>query len=81
MLGNAKSINGICDLRETKSGRRHDWINHRDQALQNLYPMGPQSARAGKCASAVLCGTHMASPVIRGSIRGAEASCDGGLVG
>ncbi|MDE0125888.1 MAG: hypothetical protein OXN97_15050 [Bryobacterales bacterium] len=64
MLGNAKSINGICDLREIKPGRRDDWINHRDRAFQNLYLMGSQSAKAGKCASPVLCGTHTASPVI-----------------
>lgn len=64
MLGNAESINGICGLRETKFGRRDDWIHHPDQVLHNLYPMGSQSAEAGKCASAVLCGTHMASPAI-----------------
>lgn len=40
MVGNAKSINEICDLRETKPGRRDDWINHRDRAFQNLNPMG-----------------------------------------
>ena len=64
MLGNAKSINGICDFREIKPGRRDDWINHRDQAFQNLYPMGSQSAKAGKRASKDLCGTHTASAVI-----------------
>ena len=64
MVGNAKSINEICDLREIKPGRRDDWINHRDRAFQNLYPMGSQSAMARKCASAVLSGTHTSSPVI-----------------
>ena len=35
-----RSIAGIDNWQEITPDKHHDWIGHRDEAFQGLYPMG-----------------------------------------
>ena len=44
----ARSIAGVDDWQEITPDRHHDWIGQRDEAFQQLYPMGSKDVKAGK---------------------------------
>ena len=47
-LREAGSISGIDNWQEITPDKHNDWISHRDEAFQRLYPIGLKDARAGK---------------------------------
>ncbi len=53
ILREAGSIAGIPDWRTITPDRHNDWIGQRDEAYQQLYPIGSKSAKAGKDEGAI----------------------------
>ena len=53
ILASAESVAGIEDWQEITPDRHHDWVQQRDPAFQNLYPMGTKAAKAGKADNAI----------------------------
>ena len=49
----AGSIAGIEDWQAITPDRHHDWVGQRDEAFQELYPVGSKVAKAGKTDEAV----------------------------
>ena len=47
------SISGIDNWQEITPDKHHDWINQREDAFQNLYPIGSTEVRAGNSDNAV----------------------------
>ena len=52
-LREAGSIAGIGDWQEITPDKHHDWINQREDAFQNLYPIGSTEVRSGNSDNAV----------------------------
>ncbi|MCY4188870.1 MAG: DEAD/DEAH box helicase family protein, partial [Bryobacterales bacterium] len=48
ILREAVSIAGIQDWRTITPDRHHDWVGQRDEAYQELFPMGSKAAKSGK---------------------------------
>ena len=48
ILSDAGSIAGIADWQTITPNRHHDWIGQRDEAFQELTPMGSKDAKAGR---------------------------------
>ena len=48
LLSEAGSIEGLEGWLEVKPDRHHDWTSQRDEAFQELYPVGSKDAKAGK---------------------------------
>ena len=53
VLREARSIAGITDWHEIMPDQHHDWISQRNEAFQNLYPIGSKDAKAGKVDGAI----------------------------
>ena len=53
ILREAGSITGIPDWREITPDRHNDWIGQRDEAYQQLYPIGSKAAKSGKDERAI----------------------------
>ena len=52
-LREAGSISGIDNWQEITPDKHHDWINLREDAFQNLYPIGSTEVRSGNSDNAV----------------------------
>ena len=52
-LREAGSIAGIGNWQEITPDKHHDWINLREDAFQNLYPIGSTEVRSGNSDNAV----------------------------
>ena len=48
ILREAGSITGVPDWREITPDQHNDWIGQRDEAYQQLYPIGSKAAKSGK---------------------------------
>ena len=53
MLREWGSIARVPDWQEIAPDRHHDWIGQRDEAFQELYPLGSKAAKAGKSDEAI----------------------------
>ena len=52
-LREAGSISGIDNWQEITPDKHHDWINLKEDAFQNLYPIGSTEVRSGNSDNAV----------------------------
>ena len=52
-LREAVSISGFSDWQTITPDKHHDWIQQRNDAFGQLYPMGSQEAKAGKADDAI----------------------------
>ena len=52
-LQKAVSISGIADWQAIEPNVHYDWINQRNEAFQELYPVGSKEVKAGKGGKAV----------------------------
>ena len=52
-LYEARSISGFNDWQEIMPDGHHDWINQRNEAFANFYPLGTPNTRAGKADEAI----------------------------
>ena len=52
-LREAGSIAGIDNWQEITPDKHHDWIGHRDEAFQGLYPIGSKETKSGKADTAL----------------------------
>ena len=53
ILREAGSVSGIPDWRGITPDRHNDWIGQRDEAYQQLYPIGSKAAKAGQSDKAI----------------------------
>ncbi len=53
MLGEWGSTNSIDDWQEISPDRHHDWIGQRDEAFDELYPIGSKQTKAGRTDDAI----------------------------
>ena len=52
-LHEARSISGFNDWQEITPDKYHDWINQRNEAFVDFYPLGTPNTRAGKADEAI----------------------------
>ena len=53
ILSEAGSIKGLDGWLEIKPDRHHDWTSQRDEAFQELYPLGSKDAKGGRADDAI----------------------------
>ena len=53
ILSAAGSIAGVDDWQTITPNRHHDWIGQRDEAFQNLIPIGSKEAKSGRADGAI----------------------------
>ena len=53
MLREWGSIGNIDDWQEIEPNHHHDWIGQRDEAFEELYPLGSKQAKAGRADDAI----------------------------
>ena len=52
-LTEASAISGFSDWQAITPNRHHDWINQRNDAFTEFYPLGTKEAKAGKVDNAI----------------------------